>query len=120
MTRIAILLGLLLSISAYPKGIVVDASVNNLGTSYNTSFPQQTMTDIAYAFRFAITNKTSGTICCNISTPSTSVAPSTDEYCAFANTVKMYDGATANKNVYCRGLTSISTGSFIVEAWGDR
>ena len=102
----------------------VDVALNNLGENYNTSYPQLTMTGAYWPQRLGITNATNLTICCNISTSSTVIPPATpvgDEYCVPGMAIKMYDGAAANGNVYCRSREGAnSSGFYIVETWGNK
>jgi hypothetical protein len=102
-------------------GKLIDTSSTNLSATYTTSFPQLTLSGFYYKAHLKISNATAKWICCQMETPSTTVAPTAGdghEQCVAPNSVEIYDVINLQRNVYCRsGGTALTTGLFAVAVW---
>ena len=99
----------------------VNCAVNNLGPTYNITYPQLTLTGLVNKSHLAILNNTGNTICCNSVNPSPLNPPPSgggNERCTPAGAYAALDFVTINANVYCRTQSgTTSSGTFAVWTW---
>ena len=111
--------GLSFGIDAVVRTIAVNTAVNNLAATYNTSFPQLALTNLERKQHIAITNETGTKIYCQ-TLAKAMVAPSPgdqSEVSVPGGSIKVFDDFTVGANVYCRGASAISSGTFTIETW---
>jgi hypothetical protein len=101
-----------------------DTSSTNLATTYSTASTSLLITGLGMVpkRRVEITNTSAGLICCHVSNPSTTAAPSSGdgtELCVPSNGIKAWDDVPVQKNVYCRSASgsTISSGYLLIEVW---
>lgn len=104
-----------------PYTNTINTGVTNLSDTYDTSYPQQTLTGLLYVQRFSLVNETSTAVCCDTTNPSTAVAPvsvgNIHELCVPPGTLMNWDIVNIQSNVYCRGEAPIITGKIRVQTW---
>ncbi len=111
---------LILSFSYFCLGapVVIDTSANNMGSAYNTTYPQLAIAGSGYGFHLGGSNTTANTVCCNTDDKSATVAPNHDTVCIPSNGLKMWDNLQILGNIYCRSVEGTSsTGKVILETW---
>lgn len=121
MNKIALLF-MVLALPAFAvEGLPIDTSVNNLSATYNTSFPQLTLTGFHYKVHLKVANATLQWICCDTENFSTTVAPTAGnghEVCVAPSSTESWDTINMLTNVYCRTIGStLTTGIWAISAW---
>jgi hypothetical protein len=98
---------------------------NNLAATYNTSYPQKTLTlgaNSNYYTHFSILDENATGVCCDLEDSSASVAPTVGdghELCVAGSSYFAWDFISLNPYVYCRSAsgTLSSGGTIHVQAW---
>jgi hypothetical protein len=113
-----------LSFPAWGTNVIINCGNTTLTTTYSTSSPSLAINQAQYKPNLAIFNDSTGRVCINTVTASTSVAPTAgdgNEHCIPATTFAIFDKINVNTNlvnVYVRGDGGNCTSGIVdIDLW---